>query len=110
MYAPNLAGGVNNMQDLPLLSLQEQLKVSGALLFQAVCEYPRSIRAFYANGDATNFFRDAEYLTNDYANYNLQMQNKLFARGRAKPNNISFCSRCKAMNCQSDVYSIRKFA
>jgi hypothetical protein len=43
------------------LSLQEQLKVSAALLFQAVCEYPRSIRAFYGNSAADRFYRNAQY-------------------------------------------------
>jgi len=54
MYNPAQAG---NQAYLNGLSLQEQLKVSAALLFQAVCEYPRSIRAFYGNAAAGAFFR-----------------------------------------------------
>ncbi len=51
--APN--GGVND-NDRYDLAIREQCKVATAILFEAVCEYPRVIDDFYSNASAENFY------------------------------------------------------
>ena len=72
----NAASKVYNPALLEQITAETQshlaVKVSAALLFQSVCEYPRNIRPYYINDEyAKVFYTNDDFLCSQYTNYSI---------------------------------------